>query len=544
MFKALYSDYATKRATFWLAHLRDVHWAELIPSALALIAFAQFAFFTVLTLNQPVIDMWGFRPAQTVISIPYMLRGEGWLATPMPILGEPWKIPLEFPLYQWLVALVVWATGVSVDASGRLISGLFAVGTIWPALMLANSAGLGRRFTLVLATLWLLAPLLIFWGRASLIETTSVFLSAAWLAFYVRFIAKRTAVEFFICLTFGMLAAAVKGTTFAGFAVLGAIYTCWFLWQQREQFPANFILALLASITVIGSLLTAVVWGAYADRLLVANPLAASLRLQSLATWYLGTHEDRFSWALWGWTVRDSAIPEALGIAWLVALVGFIRLNVRNYLLWLAVMMIAAYLSVFFLFPKLHIYHRYYHLEGALFLCAAAALVVEALLRRSSLEGYLVLSLIVVGQLWTFYRGEYSKILMSDLHKHPYYQASLAIKEATPPDSVIVVFGTGWGADLPYFSGRRGIVLANWFPIAAIRQVLFEERDRWFGGRKLGGVVDCSVYESQDIDSRLARIRDQLKREVTAKPITTNGSFVGQTRSSPGCQIYVSKPEG
>src|SRR5258707_9909004 len=159
MFKSGHSYHATKESTFWLTQLSDVQWAELVPWALALIAFGQFAFFTLITLNQPVIDMWGFRPAQTVISIPYMLRGEGWLTTPMPILGEPWTIPLEFPLYQWLVALVVWATGISVDASGRLISGLFAVGTIWPVLILANSAGLGRRFTLVVATLWLLAPL-------------------------------------------------------------------------------------------------------------------------------------------------------------------------------------------------------------------------------------------------------------------------------------------------------------------------------------------------------------------------------------------------
>jgi hypothetical protein len=36
----------------------------------------RFLFFTWWTLDQPIVDMWGFRPAQTTISVQYMLHAE------------------------------------------------------------------------------------------------------------------------------------------------------------------------------------------------------------------------------------------------------------------------------------------------------------------------------------------------------------------------------------------------------------------------------------------------------------------------------------
>jgi len=198
------------------------------------------------------------------------------------------------------------------------------------------------------------------------------------------------------------------------------------------------------------------------------NPLAALLRTQNLRSWYLGVWSDRWSVALWDWTIRLRALPEALGVAWYVVLYGLVRMGVRNRLFPMALALLAGYVSAFLFFPQLHIAHFYYQVENTILLCATAAIVIEALPRRGrSVEGYLLLMAVVAGQLWTFYGGNYVKILRDDLHKHPYYQTGLVLRDATPPDSVIVTFGTDYGADLPYFGERRGISLANWFPVPA-----------------------------------------------------------------------------
>ncbi|HLP08436.1 MAG TPA: hypothetical protein VK178_09730, partial [Opitutaceae bacterium] len=53
----------------------------------------------------------GFRQAQTALSIDAMKQDGFRLDYATPVLGKPWAIPMEFPLYQWLVMRVGVATG-------------------------------------------------------------------------------------------------------------------------------------------------------------------------------------------------------------------------------------------------------------------------------------------------------------------------------------------------------------------------------------------------------------------------------------------------
>jgi hypothetical protein len=56
-------------------------------------------------------DFARFRTSQTAVVVPYMLREGAWLANVVPIFGEPWIVPFEFPFHQWCVALLTWTTG-------------------------------------------------------------------------------------------------------------------------------------------------------------------------------------------------------------------------------------------------------------------------------------------------------------------------------------------------------------------------------------------------------------------------------------------------
>ncbi len=96
-----------------------------------------------------------------------------------------------------------------------------------------------------------------------------------------------------------------------------------------------------------------------------------------------------------------------------------------------------------------------------------------------------------------------------------------------------------WGADVPYFADRRGIIVDSGFPLSAVRHVLFEQRARWLGGRKLGAVVDCAVFENQRISPNLVPVRNALKEEQTGKIIEITGTFCGATVNPPHCQIFL-----
>jgi hypothetical protein len=525
-----------------LSPLARIASGDYVPWVVFCVALCQFMFFTWRTLDQPIVDMWGFRPAQTAISVPYMLHGGAWLANVVPVFGEPWVLPLEFPFYQWCVALLVWVTGAPIDACGRLVSAFFAVAALWPVFLLAKPAGLStRRFTLLLGALWLLAPVVVFWGRSFLIETTTVFLGLGWLAFYVRFLTRRGYVDYLVCLVFGMLAAVVKVPAFSGFIVVGFIYSCAYMLNRRDRFARDIFPLLLAAGTVVVSVAALMVWSSYTDKFLLQNPLATVLRVSNIPQWYFGAWSDRWSPLLWSWAIRLRDLPEALGRVWYIGAFGLVILAIlRDRSFCTAVTLIVGYLSVYMAFPILHINNAYYQVENVILLCAAVAVVIDGLLRRRYyIPGYLILGITVASQTWMLYSSPFGIMLNDDLHKHPYYLAGLALKEATTPDSVIVGFGMGWGADVPYFAERRGIILAAGWPVAAIRQMLFEQRDRWFGGRKLGAVVDCAVFDNQRIDPNLVPIRDALKQELSGKTIEITGSFYGATVNPPKCQIFL-----
>ena len=509
----------------WMTAVRK----EPMTAAVFALALGQFAFFTLYTLNQPLIDMYGFRPAQTAISIPYMLSDGAWLNYLTPIFGEPWIVLLEFPLFQWCVALLTAVTGLTVDAAGRLTSAAFAVGVLWPAFMLSRALGLGARFAVLATALWLLAPVVVYWGRAVLIETTSVFLGAVWLAYYVRFMNFGGYRDFAPCLLFGVLAALVKVTALPGFLLVGAGYTLHLFWQRRDQFAGVFCRGLIGASTVAIAAAALMVWSWHSNALMLENPLSSLVTFNALPGWYFGTWQDRTGVPLWEWTIYIRALGEGIGLAWLAVAAGWLSLGPRSAAFWTAPLVVIAYLGAFLLFPKLHIVHNYYQVENVLLLTALAALVIDSLLRtRLRLLGYAVLACVVIGQLWTFYSGYYFQNLQTDYHKHPFYLVAQALAKAMPPEDIVVAFGLDWASDLPYLAHRRAIMVAHWFPVDPVRTVVLTERQRWFGGRKLGAVVDCGIVEHQKASPAQLPIRDELIREMSPTPIEV-----------AGCRIYV-----
>ena len=140
-------------------------------------------------LLQPLLDEYGFRQTQTAVSVYWMLRGGPIIAYETPVLGFPWSLPFEFPVYHIIVALVRLC-GVPLEPSGRIVSFIFFVGCLWPAYILFKSARIDVTAILCCGILFILSPLYLFWGRTFMIETCAVFFSLCWLAYLARYISQ------------------------------------------------------------------------------------------------------------------------------------------------------------------------------------------------------------------------------------------------------------------------------------------------------------------------------------------------------------------
>lgn len=166
--------------------------------------------------NQPLVGEHGFRQTQTAISVFWMLRGSPLIAYWTPVLGPPWQIPFEFPLYQWVLAVFAWA-GMGIDNAGRLASWSFGVAVLCPLFKISRVLSVDAW---IAAALYLASPLYLFWGTAFLIDTTALFFAAMFLMYALE---NRWALSL-IC---GVLAALIKLPTVIPFAALALLWSCW-----------------------------------------------------------------------------------------------------------------------------------------------------------------------------------------------------------------------------------------------------------------------------------------------------------------------------
>src|SRR5690606_35229229 len=66
-------------------------------------------------------DLHHFRQSQTAITILYFKDHWSLLDYWTPVMGKPWAIPFELPIYQFLAALFFEFSGLSLETSARLV---------------------------------------------------------------------------------------------------------------------------------------------------------------------------------------------------------------------------------------------------------------------------------------------------------------------------------------------------------------------------------------------------------------------------------------
>jgi hypothetical protein len=111
-----------------------------------------------------------------------MVEGGPSLAYETPVLGPPWSVPFEFPLYQWIVSSIVGVFGLPLDQTGRLVSVTFFYFTLLPSNQLLALRRVAPCNRLLILSLVLLSPFYLFWSRTFMIESIALFFSLCYLA--------------------------------------------------------------------------------------------------------------------------------------------------------------------------------------------------------------------------------------------------------------------------------------------------------------------------------------------------------------------------
>ncbi len=480
-------------------------------------------------IANPPLDQYEFRQTQTALSVYWLIHGGPWINYETPVLGAPWSIPFEFPVYQLVVAAIAHL-GVPLNVAGRLVNFFFYIATLLPLGMLARSTAIGVRSFWIVATLFLSSPLYSYWSRTFMIESSALFFNLLWLACLAEFLRNPKWKWCGAAIFSGCLGILAKSTTFPAYGFLGGIASAIVLYRNWNGSVCRKRVALKAgAVAAIGGLplLVGLLWVHHTDAVKSGNVFGNMLTATALTDWLYGTLAQRLDLHQWKAALISRTLPQALGYAWPLGLilicVGLIKKG--HIRLWIAASVVG-FLLPFFLFTNLLFVHAYYPYDCAVMLLIATGITIEKLFssKLKTLETGILLT-IVLGQIAYFYHGFY-RFIGNDYSNNEYYQVGEIIKNNTPVNSAIVIYGTDWSSVVPYQSERKALAVANWFPDPLFEQTLSEPQS-FLGDIPLSAIIVCT-----DGLSGYPIIRQhKIETAIEARPILgTAGS----------CQVFSS----
>ena len=410
--------------------------------------------------NESLRDGHEGRQQHTALTAYYFKKDGLKLAYETPLLGPPWTIPMEFPLYQAMVAKLSAATGYPLEQTGRLVSVFFFYAAL-PALWLLLRRRTPEPADALLALAFVLVcPLYLFYSRTFMIESTALCLSLWFLVALDQCLARPWGWALPAAWLLGALAAATKITTFVA-AGSGAAILILEQVLARRRAGVSWNRAALhtggaACLALVVPLAAGILWVRFSDDLKQGQPFASMITSQALREFIWGTLAQRFSGEWWGKIITNhlTIIAALPGLTVLAVGPWLIERRYRR----AAGACLLCYATGHLFFTNLYYVHDYYPYASAFFLLVAIGLVVAGLLRQPGFPGVVAVILalgVFAGELHAF-RTSYYNFYRRPNPAEPV--ETEIIRAITPPEDVIAVFGFDWNPLWPYYSQRRAIV--------------------------------------------------------------------------------------
>lgn len=464
-----------------------------IPGALLLIyGLSALAYLTIASWSSPILDMFGFRQAQTAISAYWIAKGGPLFAYQTPVFGYPWSIPFEFPLYQWLVALLADSSGLSLDQSGRLISIAFFIAAAAALYKLVLRISCDRALSLACAGVFVASPMAVFWARSVMIESTAVFLSLAFLCAIAEFHCSPKVRYALATVFFGICAGLVKVTTFYGFAVLLALVLVFLLVRDLKtpRFRQTLRSSLLAGVAVVLSLVALLLWVAYSDNLKLQTPLGDVLTAAKTAPFEYGTLQQRLDMTSWREIIFGRSVLEILGSGWILLAAACVLVFNAAFRA-VGFLLLVCYLIPFLTFTNLHYVHSYYQFANFVFLTSAVGLAI-ALLAKQGPKGVVAASLFsvaVAATSWHALTVHFVPTIIQDQSRGRTISLARFVRAHTGQNQTLLIFGLDWSPEVPYYATRKALLVPDWAPREKLNSLLDQEKA--FGKQELGALIVC-----------------------------------------------------
>lgn len=432
-----------------------------------LIAICVNVYFSTIGFFDALMDHYAFRQTQTAISAYYFLKEGFTLNYIMPVLGEPWSIPLEFPTYQLIVAAFSYLTKIPLESAGRLVSMMFfymALVYIYKII----SIFFDKILSLIPIIFLLVSPQYIYWSRTFMIESTALFFCISHLYYLLKLKENFRVRDMVFCLLCGVIGGLTKITTYivvmtpAGIYLLGRLISD----MRSRKVNIQFWITLVSPVFI--SFVTAIFWTKYSDYIKNLNPLAQGfLTSNNLVEWNFGTFKQRMSLDNWvkiaSWTIHGVGPPY---VFILLPLWGFL-ISIKNRLV--IGLLLSGFLSGPLIFFNLYYVHSYYHYGNLFFIIIAIGVVIIAIVDEQELPSifkrnaiWCVMPLVTIAMLYSYYSSDYYQVQNSKLRISPQISC---LRNNLKGTDILLIYDNDWSPELPYRYERKAIMNRGNLPL-------------------------------------------------------------------------------
>ncbi|MCC2625504.1 MAG: glycosyl transferase, family 39 [Burkholderiales bacterium] len=416
--------------------------------------------------NYNILDQYGFRQAQTAISIYYYVVDGIQLDYLTPVFGYPWRVPFEFPTYQVIVALLCKLTHIGIDQSGRIVSIFFFYLCFLPLNATLNKINVSSTSKKIIFILLLLSPVYIFWSRTVLIESVALFLSLSFIYYSLALFQKTTINNFILCTFCLTLGALTKVTTILPSCVVAGLLI---LHLYKNFFNTKNII--LFAISGAISLLLLLIWTHHADAYKDMNFFSKHITSSSMNAWNFGTLSQRLSITFWRRIVEYSYINVSLSFFILIGI--SILIKSKNVVLWI---FFFGYCSGILIFAHLYYEHSYYYYANCIFAFIFMGILIGDILKTNPLISYSILLFCIGCLQYTYFTGYY-QFQSSPGNTIQIINLAKAIRENSKANDVVLICGDDWNSQIPYYSRRRAIMNTHWASEAELGKIVASTKD-------------------------------------------------------------------
>ena len=417
-------------------------------SKIAISLVSSYALTVLPSLGQSLLETHAYRQTQTAYTaVLYAERGIDLFRPPLPVLGPPGVVPLEFPLFQALGAIPM-QIGLAPDLSMRMV-GLLTFLASAVLLYLVARRVLPERGALIALGAFLFNPHALLYGRASLIEYLAVAFGLAFLYFAIRWLDGDRWTVWVLALIGAMGVMLVKITTAPIFLIPALLWTS-AADRRGYRTLGLWLLFLVAGAVGLG-------WSQYADAVRASNPSTAFLAARNSFEWFFGTLGQRLDPSAWRVPIVALLTLTGFGIVlWGYLSVRFAATHRQRGFVMAMLLVVAVTPLLLF---NLYAIHDYYYAALAPFIAIAIGMGAEHLLGGPRTKGNRRLMVGLAGA-WaaTFIGSAGSWTLMYGTPvEEPRILATAAyIRDHSDPGDWVVIEGFGWNSTFLYYARRQG----------------------------------------------------------------------------------------